>query len=133
MQDIREIEFRDSGSNADIKICFEVRATALRPRLHTEGLSLRPHRTSHKGNLHRGICNYKLGVYNSALQYNHVYTRGKAQSQNSITSQEGQGTKPNHNHLYTRGIDTKLNNNHNHLYTKGIRHKAKEKKKIQSW
>ena len=24
MQDIREIEFRDSGSNANAKICFEV-------------------------------------------------------------------------------------------------------------
>ena len=36
MQDIREIEFRDSGSNANIRICFEVRATALHPRHHTE-------------------------------------------------------------------------------------------------
>ena len=32
MQDIREIELRDSGSNANNKICFEVRVTALRPR-----------------------------------------------------------------------------------------------------
>ena len=60
MQDIREIEFRDSRSNANTKICFEVRVTALRPRLHTEIFSLRPHRTSQKGNLHRGICNYKV-------------------------------------------------------------------------
>ena len=27
---MREIEFRDSGSNANTKICFEIRATALR-------------------------------------------------------------------------------------------------------
>ena len=27
----REREFRDSGSNANIKICFEIQATALRP------------------------------------------------------------------------------------------------------
>jgi len=67
MQDIREIEFRDSGSNANTEICFEVRAIALRPRLHTEGFPLRPHRTSHKGNLYWGICNYKLGLYNSSL------------------------------------------------------------------
>ena len=40
MQDIREIEFSDSGSNANTKICFEVRVTALRPRLHTEEFSL---------------------------------------------------------------------------------------------
>ena len=38
MQDIREIEFRDSGPNANTKICFEVRATALRG--HTEGFTL---------------------------------------------------------------------------------------------
>jgi len=60
MQDIREIEFRDSRSNANTKIYFEIRATALRPRLHTEGFSLRPHRTSHKGNLHRGITTQHL-------------------------------------------------------------------------
>ena len=36
MQDIREIEFRDSELNANNKICFEVQGTALRPRLHTE-------------------------------------------------------------------------------------------------
>jgi len=49
MQDIKEKELRDSGSNANTKICFEVRATALHPRLHREGFSLRPHRTFHKG------------------------------------------------------------------------------------
>ena len=43
MQDIREIELRDSGLNANTKICFEVRATAVRPRLHTEGFSLYVH------------------------------------------------------------------------------------------
>ena len=45
MQDIREREreLRDSGSNANTKICFEVRATALRPFLHTEGFSLYVH------------------------------------------------------------------------------------------
>ena len=43
MLDIREIELRDIGSNANTKICFEVRATAICPRLHTEGFSLCPH------------------------------------------------------------------------------------------
>jgi len=60
MQDIREIELRDSGSNANIKICFEVRATALRLRLHIEGFSLCIYRTSHTGNLHRRICMYNV-------------------------------------------------------------------------
>ena len=85
MQDIREIEFRDSGSNANTKICFEVRSTALRPRLHTEGFSLRSHRISHKGNIHR-----------------EEYTTPLSNTTNS--TQEGQGTKPKYNHLYTRGI-----------------------------
>ena len=49
MQDIREIELRDSGSNANTKIWFEIQATALRSHLHTEGFSLCPHRTFHKG------------------------------------------------------------------------------------
>jgi len=31
MQDIRKIEFRDSGSNANNKICFEVRAILYAP------------------------------------------------------------------------------------------------------
>ena len=53
MQDIKVIELRDSGSNVNTKICFDVRATALHPRLHTEGFPLnRPHMTSHTGNLH---------------------------------------------------------------------------------
>ena len=45
MQDIREREreLRDSGSIANNKICFEVQATALRPRLHTEGFPLYVH------------------------------------------------------------------------------------------
>ena len=45
MQNIREIELRDSGSNTNNK----VRATALRPRLQTEGFPLCPHRTFYKG------------------------------------------------------------------------------------
>ena len=43
MKDITEIELRDSGSNTNTKICFEVRATALRPRLHREGFPLYVH------------------------------------------------------------------------------------------
>ena len=49
IQDIREIEFRDSGSNTNNKIYSEVRATTLRPPLQTKGFPLCPHRTFHKG------------------------------------------------------------------------------------
>ena len=49
IQDIKMIELRDSESNANTEICFKVRATALRPRLHTEGFHYKstqdlPHR-----------------------------------------------------------------------------------------
>ena len=40
---------RDSGSNANTKIYFEVRATNLRLRLHTKGFPLCPHKIFHKG------------------------------------------------------------------------------------
>ena len=47
----------------------------------------------------------KLEVYNSSLQHNHLYTRGKAHIQNNNHFySKGMGTKPNNNHLYTRGI-----------------------------
>ena len=50
MHNKRKREFRNSESIASNKICFEVQATALRPRLYTKGFSLyRPHRTSHTG------------------------------------------------------------------------------------
>jgi len=75
IQDIKEIEFRDSGSNINNNICFEVRATALRPRLQTEGFPLCPYRTFHKGTSTEDY-NTTLGVHYSSLKYNHLYTRG---------------------------------------------------------
>ena len=79
MQDIKEREFRDSGSIANTEICFEVRATALRPRLHTEGF----HYMSTQDLPHREaplkIWQIQLGVHNSSLQQNSLYTRGKSQ------------------------------------------------------
>ena len=75
MQDIREIEFRDSRLNGDTKICFEVRATALHPRLHTEGFPLYVHTgPSTKGPPLRNY-NFTLGVHYSSLKH-HLYKRG---------------------------------------------------------
>ena len=105
MQDIREIEFRDSGSNANTKICFEVQATALRPRLHTKRFPLCPYRTSHTGNLQRGIYSYKCRS-----------TQLLSPTQPPLHKR--QGTKPKHNNLYTRGIGTKPK--YDPLYTRGI-------------
>ena len=46
MHDIRE---RENRSNANTMICFEVRATALCPRLHRKGFPPCPHRIFNKG------------------------------------------------------------------------------------
>ena len=61
MQDIREIEFKDSGPNANNKICFKVRVTTLRPRLHTEGFSL------HTGPPTKGTSTEEFAIIN--LEY----------------------------------------------------------------
>ena len=46
---IKKERKKENRSNANTVICFEVRATALRSRLHTEEFSLCTHRTFHKG------------------------------------------------------------------------------------
>jgi len=66
---------RNRGSNANNKICFEVRATALRSRLHIEGFPLCPPGPSTKGPPLRNY-NSTLGVHYSSLKHNHLYTRG---------------------------------------------------------
>ena len=86
MQDIREIELRDSGSNANNKIFFEVRASLYVPALHTEGFSIYIYTgSSTKGPSPRNY-NFKLGVYYS-LNHNHLHTRGirhKAKQQSPL-------------------------------------------------
>ena len=63
-QDIKSRELRDRRSNANTGICFEVQATPLRPRLHTEVFSLSTKDLPQR-DIHRGITNYNLGVHNS--------------------------------------------------------------------
>ena len=103
MQDIREIEFRDSGSNANIKICFEVRATALRPCLHTEGFPLRPHMTSHKRNLHIGIYNYTV---RSTQFLSQPYTTSHRGNTNTTSHKRGRHLANTTRSPHTWGIPT---------------------------
>ena len=112
MQDIREKKFRDSRSNTNSKICFEVRATALRPRLYTEGFLLYVYTGPSTKEPPPRSYNSTLGVYYFTLKYNHLYTRE-------------QGTKPNHNHLYTRGKRHKAKTQPQSPLHKRDRHKAK--------
>ena len=92
MQDIkRERELRDS--NANIRIYFEVRATALRPRLHTEGFLLCPYRTFHKGTSTEEL-QLQPGVNNSSLFL--PYTRGRHKAQNKAKKRNTLGDHENH-------------------------------------
>ena len=71
MQDIREIELRDSGSNANNKICFEVRAL-----LYVPVLTQKDFHYVHTGPFTKGspLRNYNtiLGVHYSSLKHNHL-------------------------------------------------------------
>ena len=66
------------NSNANKRICFEVRAIVIRSRLHTEGFSLSTIGSSTQG---PPLRNYNsTPEYTTPLKHNHLYTRGKAQS-----------------------------------------------------
>ena len=75
MQDIKEIESRDSESNANTKICFEVQSTALHPRLHREGIQLSTIESSTHGPLLRNYSS--TSEYTTLSLYNtNLYIRG---------------------------------------------------------
>ena len=82
----REREFRDSGSNVNTEICLEVRATALRPRLHTEGFPL----YVHTGPPTQGTSTKDLANTNKSTQL----------LSPTITT-SSQEVRHNNNHLYT--------------------------------
>ena len=91
VQDIREIELRDSGSNANNRY-----VSRFEPLLYVPAFTQKDFHNVHTGPSIKGtlLRNYNttLGVHYSSLKHNHLYTRGI-------------GTKPklNHNHIYTRG------------------------------
>jgi len=88
MQDIKEREFRDSESNANTKICFEVRATALHPRLHTEGFLLYVHiGLPIQGTSTEDLGNINLKYTTPLSNNNNLYTRGKTLSHTRSISQ----------------------------------------------
>jgi len=73
-------------------------------------ISLRPQRTSHKGN--PPSRNLQLQIWSIQLL-----------SPTQLPLLKRQGTKSKLNHLYIRGMGTKPK--YNHFYTRGIRHKDK--------
>ena len=98
MQDIREIELRDRGSNANNKICFEVQTTALCPRLHTERFSLYVHTgPSTKGTSTEEFTitnlEYTTPLSNTTTSTQEARHKAKTQSQSPLHMKIG--TKPN--------------------------------------
>ena len=80
MKDIWDIELRDSESNTKTKIFFEVQATALFSAFTQKDFDY-----VHTGPSTKGppLRNYNSipGVHNSSLKHDHLYIRGKAQSE----------------------------------------------------
>ena len=82
MQDIKSTELREKDPNANAKICFEARATALCPRLHTEGFPLSTIGSSTKEPPPRNYNVYKQSVYNSN---SHTFTQeGRHKAKNKV-------------------------------------------------
>ena len=67
MQDIKEIEFRDSGSNANTKIYFKVRATILRPAFTKKDFHYVHTGPPTKGTSTEKFAIIKLKVHNLSL------------------------------------------------------------------
>ena len=67
------MQVRERRSNTNKRIRFEVRATALRPCLHTEGFQLSTIGSSTEG---PPLRNYNLQPWSTQLQLSHLYTRG---------------------------------------------------------
>ena len=111
MQDIREIKFRDSGSYTNTKICFKARAL-----LYVSAFTQKNFHYIHTGPPTKGTSTEEFAITN--LEYTTPLS-------NTTPLHKRQSTKRKLNHLYTRGMGTKLNYNHNHLYTRGIGTKAK--------
>ena len=89
MQDIREIEFRDSGSTQTPRYFSRFEPLLYVPTFTQKDFHYVTQDLPHREPPPRNAI-IKLGVHNSSLQHNYLYIRGKAQSQNSITSkQEG--------------------------------------------
>jgi len=76
MQDIKSRELRNRRTNVNTRICFKVRATALRPRLHTEDFHYVHTGPSTKGPQPRNYNDINKKYTTPTL--NHLYTRVKA-------------------------------------------------------
>ena len=81
MQDVREIKLRDSGQTQTQRYVSRFEALLYVPAFTQKDFSYIHTRPFTEGPLLRNY-NLTLGVDNSSLKHNHLYTRGQAQSQN---------------------------------------------------
>jgi len=145
IQDIREIEFRDSGSNTSTKICLR-----FEPLLYIPAFTQKNFHYVHTGPPTKGTSTEEFAItnleYTTPLSNTTTSTqeaRHKAKTHSPPRKRDGQKAKPQ-SPLHKRwaqsqttitstqeGQGTKPNRNHDHLYTRGIRHKAKAKERLQ--
>ena len=95
MHKIREREFKDSGSNANTKKYFEVRAL-----LYVPAFIQKDFHNVHTGPPTKGTSTEEFAITN--LEYTTPL------SNTTTSTQERQGTKQKLNHLYTRGIKVQI-------------------------
>ena len=77
MQDIKSRELKEKDPNAYTMICFEVQATALRPRLHTKDF------------------NYSLRIFDKGTSTEELQLTTKRHNSNSLAPLHKRvGTKP---------------------------------------
>ena len=85
---VNKREFRDSGSNANIKIYSRFENPALRPRLHTEGFHYIVHtRLPTQGTSTEDLDKYNLRVHNSSLNKYNLSLEARHKANTISTSQ----------------------------------------------
>ena len=111
---------RESGSIANTRICFEVRAhSSTSPPSHRRISTNLSTQDSHKGNLHWGFGVIQLGVHNSSLnQYN--LSQRQCTTNTKTTSHKRGRHLANTNQPLARGIGHKATTPTINLYTRGI-------------
>ena len=113
---------RESGSNANTRICFEIRAhSSTSPPSHRRiSTNSSTQDFPHREPPLRIWGTYNLGVHNSSLKYN-LSLKARHNSKTPLHL-EGQALSQTTNRPLTRGIRHKANTNNNHLTLEGFQH-----------
>ena len=101
-------EFKENGSNANTKICFEVRApSSTSPPSHRRIFTNLSIQDSHTGNLHWGFGAIQPGVHNSSLNRIQPLTEARHKAtQNTTSHKRGRHLANTNQSPHTWGIPT---------------------------